>query len=438
MWLGLFYKKEMGFPLKPKRIAVPARSVMKVCLLTHAYPRFPDDITAPFVEFTAETLQKNGVDVTVLAPDTPKFERTPADHTVNLQTYRYFFPRRLQRLGYANTLINDCTLKKYVYLLAPFMFLSGIFHLFWLHRRHRFDLIHTFWLLPNGFMGAVISKLCKIPLMVALRGSDIFISKQNFVFWSMARWTLKQAEMVTSVTPAFFSDLEAFGVREEKRCLIPNGSHPRLFPVPNHACLGELRQNLAIPEDNLIVFALGRIVLKKGFDFLIQALPSVLQRVPNVSLIIGGDGTDLARLKTLAKEHGVSDNIRFPGAISRTNVPLYFHLCDIFTLPAVFDPSGNVDGCPNVILEAMACGKPVIASCISGIPIVVRNNETGILVEEKKIEQLATALIALLTDTEKRERLGLAGKQRILNELTWDKVIEQIKDVYQYSVKSIA
>lgn len=409
---------------------------MKVCLLTHAYPRFPNDITAPFVEFTAETLQKQGIDVTVLTPDTPKFARTLADHNVNLQTYRYFFPRRLQQLGYANTLVNDCQMKKYVYLLAPFMFLFGIFQLFRLHRKHRFDLIHTFWLLPNGFIGAVVSKFCKVPLMIALRGSDIFISKQNPVFRAVARWTLKQAAMVTSVTPTFFPDLENFGVPAEKRRLIPNGSHPLLFPKPPNSQLRMLHQRLSITDDNLIIFALGRIVLKKGFDFLIQALPLVKEKVPNVTLIIGGEGTDLDRLKQLTKELCVSENIRFPGSIDRSEVPAYFHLCDIFTLPAVFDPQGNVDGCPNVILEAMACGKPVVASGISGIPVVVRDGETGILVEEKNVSQLAEALVKLLMDKPKREQLGWAGQQRILNELTWDQVIQQIKGVYLHSVKS--
>ena len=408
---------------------------MKVCLLTHTYPCFPSDTTAPFVEFTAETLQKHGIDVTVLTPDTPKFARTPADYTVNLQTYRYFLPRRFQQLGYSNTLVNDCELKRYVYFLAPFLFLSGIFHLFRLHRKHRFDLIHAFWLLPNGFIAAVVSKLCRVPLMVALRGSDIFISKQNPVFRAMARWTLKQATMVTSVTPTFLPDLETFGVPKEKRRLIPNGSHPSLFPEPLPSDLNALRQYFSIPEDNLVVFALGRIVLKKGFDILIQALPLVKQKVPNVTLIIGGDGTDLNRLKTVAKEHNVSESIRFTGTISRADVPAYFHLCDVFTLPAVVDPKGNVDGCPNVILEAMACGKPVVASGISGIPVVVKDNETGILVGEKHVTQLAAALVALLTDKPKREQFGRAGRARILNELTWDKVIEKIKDVYQRCVE---
>ncbi|MDE0012064.1 MAG: glycosyltransferase [Candidatus Poribacteria bacterium] len=411
---------------------------MKVCLLTHSYPRFPNDTTAPFVESTAETLQKHGVDVTVLTPDTPKSNRTLTHRGANLQTYRYFFPRQLQMLGYSNTLVNDCELKRYVYLLAPFMFLSGIFHLFRLHRKHHFDVIHTFWLLPNGFIGAVVSKLCRVPLMVALRGSDIFISKQNPVFRTIARWTLKQATIVTSVTPTFFSDLENFGVPKEKRRLIPNGSHPCLFPAPPSSQLNALRQQMSIPEGDLIVFALGRIVLKKGFDILIQAFLFVKEKVPNVTLIIGGDGTDLERLKTLAKDLGVSDRVRFPGTISRADVPTYFHLCDIFSLPAIFDPKGNVDGCPNVILEAMACGKPVVASGISGIPVVVKDAAIGILVEEKNITQLAEALVTLLTDEAKREQFGRAGQQRILNELTWDKVIEHIKDVYQHSVKTNA
>lgn len=413
---------------------------MKICLLTHTYPRFPNDTTAPFVESTAETLKKNGVDVTVLTPDTPKFSRNITDHTVNLQTYRYFFPRRLQQLGYSNTLINDCHLKKYVYLLTPFLCLSGIFHLFRLHRKHGFDLIHTQWLLPNGFIAAVLCRVYKLPLVITMQGSDMLVATQNPFFKSVAKWTLKQTAMVTSVTPTFLPELAALGVPEPKRCLIPNGVDPEAF-----ASIGEkesdcmrLRKQLSIPSDAAVIFALGRVVLKKGFDILVQALPLVKQKHPNVTLIIAGDGTDLQRLKALSKELSVSEDVRFPGTINRTEVPAYFHLCDVFTLPAVFDPKGNVDGCPNVILEAMACGKPVVASNVSGIPIVVKNGETGLLVEAKNIAELASALIALLTDTAKREQFGRAGRQRVLNELTWTQVSQQFKDIYKRSLNNNA
>ncbi len=197
----------------------------------------------------------------MLTPDTPMFSRVASDHTVNLQTYRYCFPRRLQQLGYSNTLINDCELKKYVYLLAPFMFLFAIFRLFRLHRKHQFDVIHAHWLLPNGFIGAIICKLCKIPLVIKLHGSDIFVSKLNPMFKSMAKWTLTHVAMVTSVTPSFLPELAALGVPQEKRCLIPNSVTPEVFPFPPHNQLATLREKLSIPEDHLVLFALGRIVL---------------------------------------------------------------------------------------------------------------------------------------------------------------------------------
>ena len=404
---------------------------MKVCLLTHGYPRFPSDTTAPFIESIAETLQKHGVDVTVLTPDTPKLDRTATDRNVNLQAYRYFFPRRLQQLGYSNTLINDCELKRYVYLLAPFMFLSAIFHLLRLHRKHCFDVIHAHWLLPNGFIGAIVSKLCKIPVVITLHGSDIFVSKLNPVFKAIAKWTLKHTAMVTSVTPTFLPELAALGVPEEKRCLIPNGVDPEVFPPPTRKQLVELQNKLSIPEGQRVIFALGRIVLKKGFDTLIRAVPYVREKCLQTTVIIGGDGSDLARLKALAVEQGVSDIIRFTGTINRLEVPTYFYLCDLFVLPAIVDPKGNMDGCPIVILEAMACGKPVVSSEISGIPIIVQNGKTGLLVEEKNPETLAAAIVSLLKNPAKREQFGRAGQQRIRHELTWSKTIEQFIGIYQ-------
>lgn len=404
---------------------------MKVCLLTHGYPCFPTDTTAPFIESIAETLQEHSVDVTVLTPDTPKLHRTAIDHTVNLQTYRYFFPRRLQQLGYSNTLVNDCKMKKYVYLLAPFLFLSGIFHLIRFTYKHRFDVIHAHWLLPNGFIAAIAAKWCQVPLVLTVHGSDLFVAKLNPFFKWMSKWTFKQTVKVTSSSPTFLQMVETLGAGKEKQCLINHGTTPAEFPPAGDQQLVDLRQRLSIPEDHLIIFSLGRIVLKKGFEYLIEALPQIREKVPNVTVIIGGDGSDLPRLKSIAKEKGVSESIRFPGTISRADVSVYFHLCDIFTLPAVFDPKGNVDGCPIVIMEAMACRKPVVVTDISGIPEAVLHEKTGLLVGEKDPDALATAIVLLLTDSEKRTRFGSAGQQRLLHELTWAKTIEQFIDIYQ-------
>ena len=131
--------------------------------------------------------------------------------------------------------------------------------------------------MPTGFyqtvsLSAVVNRLLKIPYVITLHGSDIFISKQNFIFKNMAKWTLKHAAMVTSVTPVFLPELAALGVPEEKRCMIPNGVTPSVFSTPSQKRITKLRETLSIPENDLVVFALGRIVLKKGFNVLIQAL----------------------------------------------------------------------------------------------------------------------------------------------------------------------
>ena len=217
---------------------------MKICLLTHTYPCFPNDTTAPFVESTAETLQKHGIDVTVLTPDTPEFARTTADHTVNLQTYRYFFPRRFQLLGYSNTLVNDCELKRYVYLLAPFMCLSAIFHLFRLHRKHHFDVIHAQWLLPNGFIGAVLCKVYELPLVITMQGTPRS-SKEKFTLeylWRRIFPTVPRS--LLALQPTVLSYLCVSDIQFV--------SHSRKFPTPDTPIKTALRQNLT----NLLFYAI--------------------------------------------------------------------------------------------------------------------------------------------------------------------------------------
>jgi len=404
---------------------------MKVCVLTHVYPRFKNDPMPPFIEFTSESIQKLGVDVTVLTPYHPQFARTQADHTVDLKTYKYVFPSNWHLLGYSNTLIHDCQLKKIVYFLAPLMFLSSMIHLFLLHRKQQFNLLHAHWLLPNGFIAAVISKLCKIPLVISFHGSDVFVSKKNLLFKSMAKWALKQAGKITSSSPEFKQYLEETEINTQKFHVIPYGVEPGLFDKVPVQSVVDLKKKLRIQKDELILFALGRIVWKKGFDYLIRTVPKVLEQVPNLKIIIGGDGSHLNALKQLVCSLGLDNVVHFPGAIYRNEIPTYFYLCDVFVMPAIHDPKGNVDGCPNVVLEAMASGKPVVASNISGIPLVVSHEENGLLVEEKNIDELAGAVLKLLASKKLRDEFGQASKEKVRRFLIWSKIAQQFLTVCQ-------
>ena len=404
---------------------------MKVCVLTHVYPRFKNDPMPPFIEFISENVQQLGVDVTVLTPYHPQFARVKTDHMVNLRIYKYIFLSNWHLLGYANTLVHDCKLKKFVYFLAPLMFFSGMIHLFKLNQKRRFDLLHAHWLLPNGFIAAVISKLCRIPLVISFHGSDVFVSKQNFLFKNMEKWALKQASQITSSSPEFKQYLEEMAIDTRKLHIIPYGVEPELFEKISAQSVANLKKKLNIQEDELVLFALGRIVWKKGFDYLIRAVPTVLKHIPNLKIIIGGDGSDLNSLKQLVCSLGLDNVVHFPGAIYRNEIPVYFHLCDVFVMPAIHDPKGNVDTCPNVMLEAMASGKPVVASNISGIPLVVSHEENGLLVEEKNSAELAAAILKLLASKKLRDEFGKASKTKVHRFLTWTKIAQQFLTVYQ-------
>jgi len=123
--------------------------------------------------------------------------------------------------------------------------------------------------------------------------------------------------------------------------------------------------------------------------------------------------------------------VHLPGPVLRDTLPDLYRAADLFVLPAVHDSQGNVDGLPNVILEAMASGLPVVASGISGIPLAVEDGRTGLLVPEKDVEALRAALLRLLDDPAESRRMGERGRLKAVRELTWDAVAARYREGYQ-------
>jgi phosphatidyl-myo-inositol dimannoside synthase len=174
----------------------------------------------------------------------------------------------------------------------------------------------------------------------------------------------------------------------------------------------------------------GRMATKKGFDVLVAALPGLLAAHPEAHWVLAGAGDRLEEWRRAAAGMEGGGRVHCPGEVLRDALPGLYRAADLFVLPAVHDRKGNVDGLPNVILEAMASGLPVVASGISGIPLAVVDGETGALVPERDATALATALAALLADPARRRALGRAGRRRAVAELTWDAVAARYRDAY--------
>jgi glycosyltransferase involved in cell wall biosynthesis len=162
------------------------------------------------------------------------------------------------------------------------------------------------------------------------------------------------------------------------------------------------------------LLAVGRLVPKKGLCYLVQAVGLLRRRGREVTLLVVGDGPERQRLERLAVEEGVADRVRFLGELPHEAViPLYAR-GDILALPCVIDSSGDRDGIPNVLLEALASGMAVVSTPVSGIPEVVEEGRTGLLVPPADPAALADAIEALAADPALRRQLGEAGRDRVV------------------------
>jgi glycogen(starch) synthase len=193
--------------------------------------------------------------------------------------------------------------------------------------------------------------------------------------------------------------------------------------VGNGVNLDEFNSTLKYQHQRPYVLSVGRFVQKKGFDILIQAFAKVTGKHPEVDLIIAGDGEELNRCKSLALQLGLNQKVFFLGAVDHQTVVELLLQCEIFVLPSRREPFGLV------ILEAMAAGKPVVATRVGGVPEIVSHLENGLLVEPDSPEELSKATCLLLDDPELGYDLARAGYELLKRHFTWQEVAERYINV---------
>jgi glycosyltransferase involved in cell wall biosynthesis len=404
---------------------------MRICIVTSSYPRFDEDGNARFVRSIAEAQASLGHQVHVIAPYTPQVRQYVSP--VKLHWFRYVLPARWGVMGHAAALENDQRLRGAALWQAPLFGLSLSFAVQRLVSSEKIDLIHAHWVIPSGFVASFLALLNRKPLFISLHGSDMYLAYHNLIWRSMASWVFRHAQGITACSQHLADTAIQMGALPEHVYLIPYGADPVRFSprIPS----AELRQKLGIALDALIILAVGRLVDKKGFAQLVRAMPEVLIQVPRAHLIILGEGPQRTLLERLRHELRLEHHMLLPGAVPWVTVADYLAASDVFVMPSIRDVTGNLDGLPNVILEAMAAGRPVIATHIAGIPLVVQNNVTGILLDEAKPEFLSRALVRLLTSPEERRAMGLAGRARVEKELNWEQVANRFDHIYHATWK---
>ncbi len=398
---------------------------LDLVFLTQTFPRSEEDTAGPFIRDLARGLVRGGDRVRVLAPHTAGLGARWSEQGVEIETFRYA-PESFEVLGYGRSLEADESVKGRAALVAPLYALAARRAVRRAIAERRPDLVQAHWIVPNAV--SVAGTTGDVPLAIGLHGSDVFLAEKALLRLASRR-ALARATLLTGCSPELVERIERLGPiggRALSR-VIPYGVDTGAFS-PDRSRRRIWRERLGIVDDAALVLGVGRMATKKGFHVLLEALPALFARHPAAHVVLAGGGDRLAEFRAASRPW--SDRVHFPGSVLRDTLPDLYRAADVFVLPAVHDAQGNVDGLPNVILEAMASGLPVVASGISGIPLAVEPGRSGLLVEENAPSALAAALDALLADAPRRRAMGERGRAKTVAELTWDAVAAAYRRAY--------
>lgn len=314
-------------------------------------------------------------------------------------------------------------------------FSSGLYHK---PLSQNVDIVHTsFDIPPSPLAGYFFSKRKKIPLIITYHGDwdssygtylrRLFVYLNNLF---ITDHVLKQAAVIISPSKSYIDQSKFLKKYRDKIVVIPNGVEVKEFDIMESKT--ECRKIMGFPENVKIILFFGFLSPYKGPDILLEAYAKIHEKYPDTLLIFAGNGILMEKLKTTVNILHLEDNIKFLGYVENSLKPVCYKACDIFCLPSTM-----ITECyPLSILESMASGVPVVASNIGGIPDIIQNGITGMLVNPNDSEDLQKTLIFLLQNEKYLEKLKYNATREI-EKYSWDHIAEKTSTVYRDLINSI-
>ncbi len=278
------------------------------------------------------------------------------------------------------------------------------------------DILHAHYATSYGLLGALAGFH---PFIISVWGSDVFdFPKKGFLFRRLLRYNLKKADKILSTSKIMAK--ETSGYTDKEIIITPFGVDTDIFkpkePPPFYK------------QGDIVIGTIKALEKKYGIEYLIRAFGLLKKRNPQMplKLMIVGKGSLLNELKALAAELNIEQDVHFTGFVDPEQIPAYHNLFTVEVFPSVSDS----ESFGVAVIEASACGKPVVVSNVGGLAEVVENNKTGILVPPKDSEKIAGAVEKLLTDSNLRNEMGVNGRQRVEKLYEWNDCVMQMEDIY--------
>ena len=395
---------------------------MKVLVIGSVYPRFHEDAEVPWLRTSVAHLKQAGVEIQVLAPAYKGLKSHEIDG-VKVNRFRYA-PAGWEFLTHEEGAPSKMASKPWLQLLAIPYIISGFFKCIKICRKFRPDVIHAHWPFPHAYIALGAAKLFRIPLVLNFHGAELLLIRKKKWVKPLLKFAIGQAQAVfanSSFTAGKIKTLRNVDVEWSPYGTTLETSNTSGDGIAPHPINGKFK-----------ILFVGRHIERKGICYLIEAAKYLPRDQFEIRIVGVGDLTD--KLKTQATEVSTTPDaaeIIFTGKLSPEELANEYKTANVFTLPAIVDSKGDTEGLGVVLIEAMELGLPVVASNVGGIPDVVLDGVSGILVPEKDPQTLANAYKRLAADPELLKQLLAGAQKRIAECFTWSKIVERQIAVYE-------
>ncbi len=420
---------------------------MKVLVIGSVYPRFHEDAEVPWLRTSVAHLKQAGVEIQVLAPAYKGLKSHEIDG-VKVNRFRYA-PASWEILTHEEGAPSKMASKPWLQLLAIPYIISGFFRCLKICRKFKPDVIHAHWPFPHAYIALGAAKLFRIPLVLNFHGAELLLIRKKKWVKPLLKFAIGQAQAVfanSSFTAGKIKALRKVDVEwspygttlDEKGDArgVGNGNVPVAHKV----------------TDKFKILFVGRHIERKGICYLIEAAKYLPRDKFEIRIVGVGDLTEKLKEQAKAVDTLAPSELRcdegpaarlaegpaeiiFTGKLSPEALTNEYKNANVFTLPAIVDSKGDTEGLGVVLIEAMELGLPVVASDVGGIPDVVVDGESGILVPEKDPQALANAYKRLESEPELVQQLLEGSRKRIRECFTWDGIIERQIAAYKKIIR---
>ncbi len=394
----------------------------KLLILTSTFPRWHGDTIVPFVYELSRRLVKD-FEVSVLTPSYTGAKAGEIMGQIKVHRFRYFI-RKLEKLAGGAGILPTLKKNKWYYLLIPFFMTAFFFASRKQVKKQKPDIIHAHWIVPQGLIAALMKKLYKVPFLVTAHGGDVFGLQGKFAT-AIKRFTLKNADKITVVSTAIKNEILTKISPDLEVEIISMGVDSEHFNPEKKD--SSIKNKYAI-EGPFLLFV-GRLAEKKGVRFLIEAMPAVIKEFPKAKLLIVGTGLLESKLKTLTQKLSLQQNIIFTGQIANSDLPKYYATADIFVAPSVISKSGDREGLPVTLMEAMSCGAITVATNLEGNRDLILNGQTGFLIKHKSPTEISKTIIELLRNDDLIPQIRKQAREKIISAFDWKIISDKYKKV---------